>query len=44
MKSEDIFDGVTDIRDDLIDGVQETSKKKKRWPSSVGFSYDPVAG
>lgn len=31
MNSQDIFDGVTDIRDDLIDGEKEASKKWKRW-------------
>ncbi len=36
MKSEDIFDGVTDIRDDLIKGAKDAPKKrkhrtKKRW-------------
>lgn len=31
MKSEDIFDGITDIRDDLINGATEAPKKKKRW-------------
>ena len=31
MKSEDIFDGITDIRDDLIKGATEAPKKKKRW-------------
>ena len=31
MNSQDIFDGVTDIRDDLIDGAKETPRKQKRW-------------
>ena len=36
MRPEDIFDGVTDIRDDLIDGAKEPPKQqkhraKKRW-------------
>lgn len=31
MKSEDIFDGVTDIRDDLIDGAKEAPKKQRHW-------------
>lgn len=31
MNGRDIFDGVTDIRDDLIDGAKEVPKKKKRW-------------
>ncbi len=31
MKPEDIFDGVTDIRDDLIKGAKDTPKKKKHW-------------
>ena len=31
MNGKDIFDGVTDIRDDLIDGAREAPKKKKRW-------------
>lgn len=31
MNSQDIFDGVTDIRDDLIHGAKETSKKQTRW-------------
>ena len=40
MNSQDIFDGVTDIRDDLIYGAKEAPKKqkrliKKRWPSVV---------
>ena len=40
MNKEDIFDGVTDIRDDLIDGAGEAPKKqqrriKKRWLGAV---------
>lgn len=40
MKAEDIYDGITDIRDDLIDGAKDTPKKKKRpankiWPAAV---------
>ena len=31
MNSQDIFDGVTDIRDDLIQGAKEAPKKRKRW-------------
>lgn len=31
MKADDIFDGVTDIRDDLIDGARAAPQKKKRW-------------
>lgn len=31
MNSKDIFDGVTDIRDDLIDGAKEVPKKKRQW-------------
>lgn len=31
MNSQDIFDGVTDIRDDLINGAKETSKIQKFW-------------
>ena len=31
MNSQDVFDGVTDIRDDLIDGAKEAPKKQKRW-------------
>lgn len=31
MNSRDIFDGVTDIRDDLIDGAKEDPKKKRQW-------------
>lgn len=31
MNGKDIFDGVTDIRDDLIDGAKTAPKKKKRW-------------
>lgn len=31
MKPEDIFDGVTDIRDDLIKGAKDAPKKKKHW-------------
>lgn len=31
MNSQDIYDGVTDIRDDLIDGAKATPKKKKHW-------------
>lgn len=31
MNASDIFDGVTDIRDDLINGAKETLKKKNRW-------------
>ncbi len=30
MNSQDIFDGVTDIRDDLIDEANDTAKKQKR--------------
>ena len=30
MNSNDIFDGITDIRDDLIDGAKTSSGKKKR--------------
>lgn len=30
MNGRDIFDGVTDIRDDLVEGAKEASKKKKR--------------
>ena len=32
MNGKDIFDGVTEIRDDLIDGAKKSGKKKKRWP------------
>ena len=32
MNSQDIFDGVTDIREDLINGAKEAPKKQKRWP------------
>ena len=40
MNSQDIFNGVTDIRDDLIDGAREALKKqklqlKKRWLGAV---------
>lgn len=40
MNSQDIFDGITDIRDDLIDGAKEVPMKqkrraKKRWLGSV---------
>ena len=31
MNSEDMFNGVTDIRDDLIDGAKEAPKKQKWW-------------
>lgn len=31
MNGKDIFDGVTDIRDDLIDGAKAVPKKKMRW-------------
>ena len=31
MNSQDIFDGVTDIRDDLIDGARRPSKRQKHW-------------
>ena len=31
MNSQDIFNGVTDIRDDLIDGAGDASRKRKRW-------------
>ena len=30
MNSQDMFDGVTDIRDDLIDGAKDAPKKQKR--------------
>lgn len=29
MKADDIFDGVTDVRDDLIDGAREAPKQRK---------------
>ena len=40
MNAQDMFDGVTDIRDDLIDGAKEAPKKqkrriKKRWLGAV---------
>ena len=40
MKADDIFDGVTDVRDDLIDGAREAPKQrkhpgKKRWLGAV---------
>ena len=31
MNAQDIFDGVTDVRDDLINGAKEPFKKQKRW-------------
>ena len=31
MNSQHIFDGVTDIRDDLVNGAKEAPKKQKRW-------------
>lgn len=31
MKADDIFDGVTDVRDDLIDGAGEAPKQRSRW-------------
>ena len=31
MNAQNIFDGITDIRDDLIDGAKEAPKKRKRW-------------
>ena len=31
MNSQNIFDGVTDIRDDLVNGAKESPKKQKRW-------------
>ncbi len=31
MNSQDIYDGVTDIRDDLIDGAKAAPKKRKHW-------------
>ncbi len=31
MNSQDIYDGVTDIRDDLIDRAKAAPKKRKRW-------------
>lgn len=31
MNSQDIFDGVTDIREDLINGAKDAPKKQKRW-------------
>ncbi len=31
MNAQDVFDGVTDIRDDLIDGAKEAPKKRTRW-------------
>lgn len=38
MRPDDIFDGVTDIRDDLIDGAKEAKKKKKRWTKTRWMS------
>ncbi len=35
MKSEDIFDGVTDIRDDLIKGAKDAPKEKKHLPKKL---------
>ncbi len=38
MNSQDIFDGVTDIRDDLIAGAEKAAQKrrtKRRWPGAV---------
>ena len=40
MNSQDIFDGVTDIRDDLVYGAKDAPKRqkrhiKKRWPGVV---------
>ena len=34
MKPEDLYDGVTNIRDDLIDNAKKT-KKRKRWPAAL---------
>ena len=31
MNAQDIFDGVTDIRDDLITGAKDPSAKQRRW-------------
>ena len=31
MNSQDMFDGITDIRDDLVDGAKEAPKPQKRW-------------
>lgn len=31
MKADDIFDGVTDVRDDLIDGAGEAPKQRSWW-------------
>lgn len=31
MNSQDIFDGVTDIRDDLIEEAKDAPKKQRRW-------------
>ncbi len=31
MKADDVFDGVTDVRDDLIDGAGEAPKQRSRW-------------
>lgn len=31
MKADDIFDGVTDVRDDLIDGAKEAPEQRSRW-------------
>ncbi len=35
MNSQDIYDGVTDIRDDLIGGAKEAPKKRKRWLGAI---------
>ncbi len=37
MKSENIYDGMTDIRDDLIDGAQKAPSHKKRRLKPVWF-------
>ena len=37
MNSDDIFDGITDIRDDLVDGAKTGSGKKKRRLKKLWF-------
>ena len=38
MKSNDIYDGITDIRDDLIEGANAEPKKRKRQIKQLWFS------
>lgn len=35
MNNEDIYDGITDIRDDLIEGAARKRRTRRRWTSAL---------